>query len=192
MVIVDLDPRFLSWDEVDPSRHPFDRSSAARAVDSLGPARRVPRRPEVSFGDRAMSSWNHGEGTRWADAMSHALAERFGRWSLGWRWAHDEGDFDGGPVGSWCCPQHSITTPQETLARVVAGLCEWRAWLESLAGWFEAYLGGRWHTFDPRNNEPRIGRVLIAQGRDAADVPITQTFGDNTLVSFKVWTDEVE
>ncbi|MBI5128407.1 MAG: transglutaminase family protein [Rhodopseudomonas palustris] len=60
------------------------------------------------------------------------------------------------------------------------------------AGWFEAYLGGHWHTFDPRNNEPRLGRVLIAQGRDAADVPITQTFGPNTLVSFKVWTDEIE
>jgi transglutaminase-like putative cysteine protease len=59
------------------------------------------------------------------------------------------------------------------------------------AGWFEAYLGGRWHTFDPRNNVPRIGRVLIAQGRDASDVPITQTFGPNTLVSFKVWTDEI-
>ena len=59
------------------------------------------------------------------------------------------------------------------------------------AGWFEAYLGGRWYTFDPRNNIPRIGRVLIAQGRDAADVPITHTFGPNTLVSFKVWTDEV-
>jgi hypothetical protein len=51
------------------------------------------------------------------------------------------------------------------------------------AGWFEAYLGGRWYTFDPRNNVPRIGRVLIAQGRDAADVPITHTFGPNTLVS---------
>ena len=59
------------------------------------------------------------------------------------------------------------------------------------AGWFEAYLGGRWHTFDPRNFVPRIGRVLIAYGRDAADVPITQTFGSNTLVSFKVWTDEL-
>ena len=58
------------------------------------------------------------------------------------------------------------------------------------AGWFEAYIGGRWHTFDPRNNVPRIGRVQIAQGRDASDVPITQTFGPNTLVSFKVWTDE--
>lgn len=59
------------------------------------------------------------------------------------------------------------------------------------AGWFEAYLGGRWHTFDPRNNTPRIGRVLIAQGRDAVDVPITLTFGPSTLVGFKVWTDEV-
>jgi transglutaminase-like putative cysteine protease len=60
------------------------------------------------------------------------------------------------------------------------------------AGWFEAYLGGRWYTFDARNNTPRIGRVLIGQGRDAADVPITHTFGPNTLSSFKVWTDLVD
>lgn len=59
------------------------------------------------------------------------------------------------------------------------------------AAWFEAYLGGQWHTFDPRNNAPRIGRVLIARGRDAADVAISNTFGPNTLKSFKVWTDEV-
>jgi transglutaminase-like putative cysteine protease len=59
------------------------------------------------------------------------------------------------------------------------------------AGWFEAYLGGRWYTFDPRNNTPRIGRVLIARGRDAADVAISSTFGVNTLASFKVQTDEV-
>jgi transglutaminase-like putative cysteine protease len=58
------------------------------------------------------------------------------------------------------------------------------------AAWFEAYLGGQWHTFDPRNNVPRIGRVLIARGRDAADVAITTTFGPNTLHSFRVWTDE--
>jgi transglutaminase-like putative cysteine protease len=58
------------------------------------------------------------------------------------------------------------------------------------AGWFEAYLGGAWHTFDPRNNAQRIGRVLIARGRDAADVAITTTFGPNTLRSFRVWTDE--
>ena len=59
------------------------------------------------------------------------------------------------------------------------------------AGWFEAFLGGRWYTFDARNNTPRIGRVLIARGRDAADVPIAHTFGPNTLTSFKVWTDEL-
>lgn len=59
------------------------------------------------------------------------------------------------------------------------------------AGWFEAYLGGQWYTFDARNNVPRIGRVLIARGRDAADVAIAGTFGPNTLVSFKVFTDEV-
>jgi transglutaminase-like putative cysteine protease len=59
------------------------------------------------------------------------------------------------------------------------------------AGWFEAYLGGTWYTFDPRNNVPRIGRVLIARGRDAADVAITTTFGPNTLEGFRVWTDEV-
>ena len=59
------------------------------------------------------------------------------------------------------------------------------------AGWFEAYLDGNWYTFDARNNIPRIGRVLIARGRDAADVAISSTFGPNTLVSFKVWTDEV-
>ncbi len=59
------------------------------------------------------------------------------------------------------------------------------------AGWFEAYLGGRWYTFDARNHVPRIGRILIGRGRDAADVPIAYTFGPNTLVSFKVWTDQI-
>jgi transglutaminase-like putative cysteine protease len=59
------------------------------------------------------------------------------------------------------------------------------------AGWFEAYLGDRWYTFDARNNTPRIGRVLIARGRDACDVALASTFGPNTLAHFKVWTDEV-
>jgi transglutaminase-like putative cysteine protease len=59
------------------------------------------------------------------------------------------------------------------------------------SAWFDVYLGGRWYTFDARNNTPRIGRVLIARGRDAADVAISSTFGPNTLASFRVWTDEV-
>ena len=59
------------------------------------------------------------------------------------------------------------------------------------AAWFEAYLDGCWHTFDPRNNTPRVGRVLIARGRDAADVAMVTTFGPNTLEAFHVWTDEI-
>ena len=59
------------------------------------------------------------------------------------------------------------------------------------AAWFEVFLGGQWHTFDARHNTPRIGRVLIARGRDAADVALSNTFGPNTLTSFRVWTDEV-
>ncbi len=59
------------------------------------------------------------------------------------------------------------------------------------AAWFEAFLEGHWYTFDPRNNVPRVGRVLLARGRDAADVAMTTTFGPNTLESFRVWTEEV-
>ena len=59
------------------------------------------------------------------------------------------------------------------------------------AAWFEVYLGRHWHTFDARNNTPRIGRVLMARGRDATDVAISNTFGPNTLSGFTVWTDEV-
>ena len=59
------------------------------------------------------------------------------------------------------------------------------------SGWFEAYLDGQWYAFDARHNTPRIGRILIARGRDAADVAITTSFGANTLVKFTVVTDEL-
>lgn len=59
------------------------------------------------------------------------------------------------------------------------------------AAWFEAWIGGRWCLFDPRNNVPRVGRVLMARGRDASDVAIATTFGPNSLQSFRVWADEV-
>lgn len=59
------------------------------------------------------------------------------------------------------------------------------------SAWFEAYIGNHWHTFDARNNVPRIGRVLIARGRDASDVAISSTFGLNVLSGFRVWTDEL-
>lgn len=59
------------------------------------------------------------------------------------------------------------------------------------SAWFEAYLAGRWWTFDARHNRPRIGRILMATGRDAADVAITTSFGSAPLNSFFVTTAEV-
>jgi transglutaminase-like putative cysteine protease len=59
------------------------------------------------------------------------------------------------------------------------------------SAWFEVYLGGRWYTFDARHNTPRIGRVVMARGRDATDVAIVTSFGACTMTGFKVTTDEV-
>jgi len=59
------------------------------------------------------------------------------------------------------------------------------------SAWMEVYLGGKWYTFDPRHNERRIGRIVIARGRDASDVAITTVFGNHTLEKFHVFTDEV-
>jgi len=58
------------------------------------------------------------------------------------------------------------------------------------SAWFEVFLGGQWYAFDARNNKPRIGRILIGRGRDAADVPLTTSFGLNQLAVFNVWTHE--
>jgi transglutaminase-like putative cysteine protease len=60
------------------------------------------------------------------------------------------------------------------------------------SAWFEVYLSGQWYTFDARHNKPRIGRVVMARGRDAADVAITTTFGASQLVRFEVVTEEVQ
>ena len=59
------------------------------------------------------------------------------------------------------------------------------------SAWLEVYLGGAWHVFDARNNVPRIGRVLMARGRDAADVALTTTFGLSRLDEFTVWADQI-
>ncbi len=60
------------------------------------------------------------------------------------------------------------------------------------SAWFEVYLDGKWHTFDARHNRPRIGRIVMARGRDASDVAITTTFGTAILTQFDVVTDEIE
>jgi transglutaminase-like putative cysteine protease len=59
-----------------------------------------------------------------------------------------------------------------------------------LAAWVEVYLEGGWYVFDPRNNRPCIGRIPLAKGRDAADVPISNSFGPSELKKFKIWTHE--
>lgn len=59
------------------------------------------------------------------------------------------------------------------------------------SAWFEVYLSGRWFTFDARHNKPRIGRILVARGRDAADCAITTTFGQSRLAQFDIITEEV-
>ena len=59
------------------------------------------------------------------------------------------------------------------------------------SGWFEVFLGGRWWTFDARHNVPRIGRILMARGRDATDVPVLNTFGPHVLGRFEIITEEV-
>ena len=59
------------------------------------------------------------------------------------------------------------------------------------SAWFEAYLDHRWYIFDARHNVPRIGRITVARGRDAADIPLVASFGPHDLTTFKVWTDEV-
>ena len=59
------------------------------------------------------------------------------------------------------------------------------------AAWMEVYLGDQWWIFDPRNNDTRFGRILIARGRDAADVPLTHSFGRHELKHFEVWIDKL-
>lgn len=60
------------------------------------------------------------------------------------------------------------------------------------AAWIEVFLGGKWWTFDPRNNDRRIGRVVVARGMDAADVPLIHSFGPHSLSSFRVWCHAVD
>lgn len=60
------------------------------------------------------------------------------------------------------------------------------------SAWMEVWLDDRWYTFDPRNNKRRIGRIVVARGRDAADIPLVNSFGPHQLTGFRVWTYEVD
>jgi transglutaminase-like putative cysteine protease len=59
------------------------------------------------------------------------------------------------------------------------------------SAWFEVYLDGRWFSLDARHNVPRIGRIVLARGRDATDIPLIHSFGQHELKGFKVWTEDI-
>jgi hypothetical protein len=113
--VQELWPHTLTWTEVDPGRRAF-------AVDGIEDAV-LPLIPDKKS----------AKSEAWEEAITIALVQRYGRWACGWRWAGDEGSIGGGPIHSWCCPSHSLSTPAETAARVKSALVEWRAWLELLA-----------------------------------------------------------
>src|SRR6266550_4428652 len=77
-----------------------------------------------------------------------------------------------------------------TWARIQA-VCDWVHHNIEFHTWFEAYVGGRWYTFDARHNTPRIGRVVIGRGRDAVDCALSTAFGSARLAKFVVWSDEI-
>jgi transglutaminase-like putative cysteine protease len=66
---------------------------------------------------------------------------------------------------------------------------DFSAWIEV---WLEGPQGGQWYTFDPRNNIRRIGRIVVARGRDAADIPLVNSFGPHVLKAFTVWTYDLD
>ncbi|MEU8329052.1 Fic family protein [Micromonospora sp. NPDC048839] len=127
-------PRWLTWPEVDPARHPFDPTGVLDVVRSLAPPVPPPPRWEGSV------SIGRSDAERWRETVSHALVDHYGRWANGWCWSQGEGDYDGGPGTEWCCVSHSISSPEETLALVAGSLVQWRAWLEDLAERFDRFL----------------------------------------------------
>nr|WSX75802.1 Fic family protein [Streptomyces sp. NBC_00899] len=162
-------PRLLSWDEVDPVRHPFDSACVDDVVRSLPAARNVPINPHLHPLDPAIHAWRKEAGT-WADAVTYGLAQHYGDWVIGWQWGIGESEFDGGPVAGWCHASDSIRDdPDETLDAVAEALREWRDWLESLAWRFEAYPLQLADIEDQRILWERTASALILQVGDRTE-----------------------
>jgi hypothetical protein len=122
-------PGSLSWADADPAGREFDRETVPAVVSDLV-ATYEPPAPGADW--RLIDLW--------LDNVTVGLIERYGRWVSGWRWSVGEGDLDGGPVGSWCCFPHSVTTPEATAATISAALVEWHDWLEDLVERFSRFL----------------------------------------------------
>ena len=155
-----------------------------------------------------------------SDVLSDAAVNLFGTTPLGWErvqavcdWVHDNVRFD------YAATRPDATSIDVFEARV--GVCRDFAHLAisfcralniparyvfgylpdigvaplpepmDFCAWMEVYLGGRWWTFDPRNNASRIGRVVIARGRDAMDVAMVTSYGKLLLEQMTVWADEI-
>jgi len=130
-------PQTWSWADVDPAAHPFDPDSVAGVIRGLPLAHQRPPTPDV-YGPGFSAECDAAD--LWTGEMTVGLAKHYGEWALGWRWSAGEGDIDGGPVQSWCCPHHSFDTPEWTLEVMREALLEWRGWLEELAERFEGFL----------------------------------------------------
>ncbi|MEV0218848.1 hypothetical protein [Streptomyces sp. NPDC050704] len=128
--------RTLTWAEVDPSRHPFELDEdAAKALAALV-APLLPDAAPKAVKDRWWGSMDAF--AEFLNPISELLVDRYGRWACGWNWSVGEGDTDGGVVDAWCCAGHTVTTADATAPLAVAGLLEWRDWIEDLAERFAA------------------------------------------------------
>jgi transglutaminase-like putative cysteine protease len=149
------------------------------------------------------------------DELGHEAWQRFGSIAPGWGrvqaivdYVHDSLEFVAGASNPWTTAADAYRARQGVCrdfahlaitfcralnipARYVFGYIpnvgvEVPPEAMDFAAWFEAYLDGRWHTFDARNNTPRIGRVVVGRGRDAVDVALITSFGPLTLTGFEV------
>ena len=149
------------------------------------------------------------------DELGHEAWQRFGDLPPGWGrvqaivdYVHGHLEYAAGGSNSWTTAADAYRAGQGVCrdfahlaitfcralnipARYVFGYIPdidvpWTAEPMDFAAWFEAYLDGRWHTFDARNNTPRVGRVIVGRGRDAVDVALITSFGPLTLTGFEV------
>ena len=154
------------------------------------------------------------------DELGHEAWQRFGHLAPGWSRVQAIVDFVHGHL-TWVAGASNPWTTAADAYRAGQGVCRDYAHLAitfcralniparyvfgyipdieappptepmDFAAWFEAYLDGRWHTFDARNNTPRVGRVVVGRGRDAVDVALITSFGPLTLRGFRVHADEL-
>ncbi|MFD8497433.1 hypothetical protein [Amycolatopsis sp. NPDC059657] len=122
-------PSKLSWADADPTGRVFDRDTVPGVVAAAVASAELPS-PDAD--------WRLAD--LWLEQVTTSLIDRYGLWTVGWRWSVGEGDLDGGPVGSWCCFSDSVTTPEATAAKVSAAVVEWHEWLEDLAERFDRFL----------------------------------------------------